>query len=112
MMMYDRGAVVVVRMRWTDGSGSKPRPAAVLSTEEYAHDRRDIIVVGLTSNIETDRFGDYTLGDWQEAGLRDPTKSKAVLATVSRAVVKKQLGHLSASDVSGIERTMRASLGL
>ena len=112
MTMYDRGTVVVINMRWPDGSGSKPRPATILSTDAYREGRQDIIVVGLTANLEGSRFGDYALSDWQPAGLRGPTKTKGVLATVKRSAVRKQLGTLSETDLGGIETSVREVLGI
>lgn len=99
-------------MRWTDGRGSKPRPAAVLSTTTYQRERRDIVIVGLTAQLDGDRVGDYRLVDWQAAGLRSPTKSKAVIATVERSTVRKTLGSLSAGDFAEIEQSVRVVLGL
>ena len=110
--MYDRGSIVVVNMRWTDGRGSKPRPAAILSTASYHKDRKDVVIVALTSQIERLRLGDYEPADWQDAGLLAPTKSKAVLATVDRSALRKSLGSLSTSDLSGLEESIRLSIGL
>ena len=111
-MFYDRGSVVILRMRWPDGSGSKPRPAVVLSTDAYHQDRVDMVIVGLTSNLVDHRHGDYTLADWHEAGLLGPTKSKAVIATVMRTAVRKELGLLSPKDLEQVESSIRLVLKL
>ena len=86
--------------------------AVVLSTERYHLERADMVVVGLTSNISTVRYGDHVLNDWRSAGLPLPTKAKAVLETVQRTAAKNRLGVLSPSDLSGVELVTREALGL
>jgi mRNA-degrading endonuclease toxin of MazEF toxin-antitoxin module len=102
----------MINMLFPDGSGSKPRPAVVLSTKRYHQDRADMIVVGLTSNMSDVRYGDHVLNDWRRAGLPLPTKAKAVLATIKRTATKKRIGVLSASDLSGVELGTKEALGL
>jgi mRNA-degrading endonuclease toxin of MazEF toxin-antitoxin module len=49
MTSFDPGEVVLVPFPFTDQSASKQRPAVVVSSTDYNHERPDLIVLALTS---------------------------------------------------------------
>ncbi|HCF99374.1 MAG TPA: hypothetical protein DEV93_02385 [Chloroflexi bacterium] len=60
MTSYRRGDVVLVDVEFTDRSGSKLRPAVVLSTLGYNQMGRDVVIVPITSNLNTPpHLGDH-----------------------------------------------------
>lgn len=111
MMSYKRGEVVLLPFPFTDHSGTKRRPALILSTEDYNARHPDIIVAPITSNVATVRPDDTVLTDWATAGLLKPSVVKALLGTVEQALVVKSLGSLSANDLQGVEQTIAPILG-
>ena len=65
------GEVVLVPFPFTDQSGSKKRPAVVVSSTGYNARRRDIMIMAITSQVRTPLgFGEAMVADWQSAGLR------------------------------------------
>ena len=64
------GDVVLVPFPFTDQTAAKRRPAVVVSSDAYHHERPDVIVVAVTSR--TGRpvgVGDVMIEEWRQAGL-------------------------------------------
>jgi len=53
MTAYSRGDIVLVPFDFSDRSGSKLRPAVVVSTDEYNDRSPDVLVASLTGNLPT-----------------------------------------------------------
>ena len=104
---YSFGDVVLVPFPFTDQSGSKRRPAVIVSSTQYQTLRRDLVIMAISSQIRPrPAFGEFVVGDWKKAGLFAPSAVKPVLTTIERRLVLKKLGQLQSSDV----RSLRASL--
>jgi mRNA interferase MazF len=71
---FSFGDVVLLSFPPTDQSGTKKRPAAVVSSHGYNANRRDIVIMAITSQVRTPlAFGEAMVGDWPvlaEAGAR------------------------------------------
>lgn len=79
--MLKPGDVVIVN--FPGAIGVKRRPAVVLSTDVYHVHRPDVIVGLLTTNIESATAPtDYTLKDWEAAGLHYPSAFRSYLLTL------------------------------
>ena len=111
-MSYEPGAVVGVLIRFSDGEGAKRRPAVVMTDDIYHTSRADAIVVALTTNLSSPRFGDCLLSDWSEAGLPLPSKAKASLHTIERSSIARQYGTLTAADLAKVRDSIKQVLGL
>jgi hypothetical protein len=62
--------VVLVPFPLTDRSCAKKRPAVVVSSHGYNTNRRDIVIIAITSQVRTPLgFGETMFADWQGAGL-------------------------------------------
>ena len=106
---YRRGTVVLLPFPFSDQSAAKVRPA-VVAHPPYASD--DLIVVAVSSERGTLRPGESGLAFWREAGLLHPSFPKRAIATVSKDLVRRQLGVLGATDVAALERPLRTWLEL
>jgi mRNA-degrading endonuclease toxin of MazEF toxin-antitoxin module len=49
MTIYNRGEVVVVNVPFSDGSGSKPRPALIISDLSFHDTLPDVIICPISS---------------------------------------------------------------
>ncbi len=112
MTTYKRGDVVLPPFPYTDQSGSKRRPALILSTDAYNTRRADIIVAPITSNLSTGQADDTPLTNWASAGLLKPSVVKGILGTVEQTLVIRVMGTLSTSDLQKVEQTFANALGL
>lgn len=62
--------VVLVPFPFTDQSGTKKRPAVIVSSSGYNASRRDLIIMAITSHVRAPLgFGEAILADWQATGL-------------------------------------------
>jgi mRNA interferase MazF len=102
------GDVVLVPFPFTDQSGTKKRPAVVVSSHGYNSYRRDIVIVAIASQVRTPLgFGEAMVGDWQGAGLIKASVLKPVFVTIDQGLVLRVMGRLSPADIE----TLRAVIG-
>ncbi len=109
MPSYSRHEVVLVRYPFTDLSGTKVRPAAVVHAP---HPSQDLILVPMTSQTGALLQGEFVLGDWSTAGLHVPTAVKRGMVTVHPRLVVKSVGKLSDQDGRQLDQSLRGRLGL
>jgi mRNA interferase MazF len=89
------GDVVLVPFPFTDQTGSKKRPAIVVSAEGYQASRRDLVIMAVTSRLRREiGFGEFAIAEWQRAGL-----------------VISRLGRLAPDDLKSLRKSLRAILG-
>lgn len=104
---FSFGDVVLVPFPFTDQSGTKKRPAVVVSSRRYNRQRRDVVIMAITSQMRTPlAFGEAMVADWQGAGLLKESVLKPVFATIEQGLVLRVMGRLSAND----GKTMREVL--
>jgi mRNA interferase MazF len=108
MSNCSRGDVVLVRYPFTDLSGSKVRPAVVISA---AHPSSDIMIVPLTSQTSFLLPGEFIMRDWQSAGLNVETAIKRGVYTVKDSLVLKIVGRITQADQNSLNSSLRLWLG-
>lgn len=109
MSNYSKSDVVLIRYPFSDLSGSKVRPAVIVSVP---HASQDLFIVPLTSRITSLLPGEFVLSEWRQAGLNVPTAVKRGIYTVQENLIAKSLGHLSNSDSKRLSDTLRSWLSL
>ncbi|MBK7948146.1 MAG: type II toxin-antitoxin system PemK/MazF family toxin [Deltaproteobacteria bacterium] len=106
------GDVLLVPFPFTDQTAVKQRPAVVVSSSTYHHDRPDLIILAVTSQMRVgDGVGEATVIQWQEAGLLKPSVLKPLLATLERGLVRRKLGRLGDQDRRTLRRVLDEILG-
>ncbi len=90
---YKRGQVVVVDVPFSNRTGVKPRPALVVSTEQFHRELLDIIVCPSTANRGTIGIPDegialFTIGERLDSGIRVPFGSPDCLRLISESYEK------------------------
>jgi mRNA interferase MazF len=107
MTSYSFGDVVVVPVIFSDQSGSKKRPAVVVSSAAYHQGRSDVILMAVTSQVRASgRIGEIPVSGWKEAGLLKPSVLKPLLFTLDRALFLRRLGRLEKSDRRSLRRVL------
>lgn len=102
------GDVVLVPFPFSDQAGTKKRPAVVVSSQGYNANRRDILIMAITSQVRTPLgFGEAMIADWQGAGLVKESVLKPVFTTIEQGLVLRVMGRLSAADI----KTLREVVG-
>ena len=109
MSNSSRGEVVLIRYPFSDLSGSKIRPAVVVSA---VHPSQDIMIVPLTSKTASLLPGEFILSEWKAAGLNVDSAVKRGLYTVHGNLVAKSVGFLSKADLEKLETSLRHWLAM
>ena len=107
----NRGDIILVEVAFSNGLGKKLRPALVISTNAYNKARDEVIISGITSNVNRLHKGDTKIVDWEKAGLKVPSHATAVIQTVKKDRIQKSLGQIENSDVEKIEVNLSQVLG-
>ena len=109
---FSFGDVVLVPFPFTDQSGSKRRPAVVVSSDGYNANRRDTVIMAITSQVRTPlAFGETTVSDWQGAGLIKPSVLKPVFTTIEQGLVLRVMGRLAVSDIKSLHTVLGHVIG-
>ena len=102
------GDIVLVRFPFTSQAASKQRPAVIVSSLAYAHERPDLIVMAITSQLRpTPVLGEVWLRSWKAAGLIKPSAVKPVVATLEQSLIIRTLGALTTED----QEALRLAIG-
>ncbi len=97
---FSFGDVVLVPFPFTDQSGTKRRPAVIVSSDTYQANRRDIVIMAITSQVRQPLgFGEAMVAGWQAAGLIKPSLVKPVFTTIEQTLVVRTLGKLALPDI-------------
>ena len=104
--------MVLVPFPFTDQSGTKKRPAVVVSSHGYNTSRRDIVIMAITSQVRTPLgLGEAMVGDWQGVGLIKASVLKSVFTTIEQGLVLRVMGHLSAADSKALHEVLGDVVG-
>ena len=113
---YRHGQVVVVNVPFTGQTGSKPRPALVVSVEAFHQKLPDVIICPISSQPRYSHrpgTGDHPLKHWKAVGLRHPSAARlSNLLAVEKKLIKRVLGTLHAEDLARVEDGLRKAFGL
>jgi mRNA interferase MazF len=113
MTTWRRGDVVLVPVGFTVRSGSKRRPAVIVSSDRYNTQSPDMMIASITGNLLAVRHpGDHLLTHWQEAGLLRPALVQAKIATVETSIVERRFGSLARADLAAFDGGLREAPGL
>lgn len=103
------GATIVVDFPGV--TGTKRRPAVVLSSDVYHTTRPDMIIGLITSQTAgASTPSDHALKDWAQAGLRVPSAFRSFLVTLPQAAHQGIIGQLSDSDWHKVRACVKTAL--
>lgn len=109
--IYEPGTVVLVPFPFSDLSGSKKRPAVVISDPRLQQARHEIIVMMISSRPPADEI-DLSLRYWEKAGLLRPSKVRVGrVFTVDEKAACRTLGRLHEEDWSDLKEKWLALQG-
>ena len=103
---------MLVGFVFADESGSKKRPALIVSSPAYNRRRTEVVVAAITSNTERRLFADYPVREWRSAGLLFPSLVTGIIRTIKRKMIERRLGTLARADLDAVDGELRRSLAL
>jgi len=99
MAVYRFGDVVYFPYPYPDFSGSKDRPAVVISCPKFNREKPEIVLIPITSQLRhADTYGTTTILDWQKAGLTVPSVIKPFPHTGMQSDIRRKVGELTKGD--------------
>ena len=108
--------MVVVNVPFTGQTGSKPRPALVVSVEQFHRNLLDVIVCPISSHpryYQKPGPGDHPLKHWKAVGLRYASTARiSNLLAVEKKLIKRVLGTVHHEDLAQVEQGLREAFGL
>ncbi len=111
MTNYKQQDIILVDFGFSEETGSKKRPALIISSNNYHKNRHEVIIAAITSNIRRVLFGDTKIDGWEEAGLLYPSLVTGIIRTIKDSVILRKLGILSKSDLQKVQENLRKSMG-
>lgn len=112
MTNYKQQDVVLVDFGFSEETGSKKRPALIISSDNYHKNRAEIIIMAVTSNIKRVLFGDTKIDKWKEAGLIYPSLVTGIIRTIKDNMIIKKLGAVLDQDFQKVKENLKKAIGL
>jgi mRNA interferase MazF len=109
--LYRRGDIILVDFVFTVGTGTRRRPALLLTSDTYHRGRQEAIVAAITSNTDRLLVGDYLIAEWSTAGLRFPSVATGIIRTIKQWDIVRKLGSMSPQDMTAVEAKLTLELG-
>ena len=103
-MKINQRDLFLVPFPFSDFSGKKVRPVVVVSNDKFNNSFQDIIVCGITSNIDKD-FYSVKIGNeyLEEGGLFNPCCVKAVnILKINKKLCIKKIGKVKKETFSSV----------
>jgi mRNA interferase MazF len=100
----------VVTVDFPGVTGTKRRPAVVLSSEIYHRSRPDVVAGLITSQTKGLGITDYVLKDWQTSGLRVASVFRSFIVTLPPSANLVRVGQLSERDWQGVRTCIKVAL--
>jgi mRNA interferase MazF len=107
--LADSGDVVV--LDFPGVTGTKRRPAVIVSSATY-HKQRPDVIVGLITSQTTAAVAatDYLLQDWASANLQRASAFRSFLVTMPRFAITAYIGELSPADWKAVRERVQIAL--
>jgi len=112
MTEYSRGDVILVNFVFSDETGSRRRPAVIVSSDAYHQGRQEIIIAAVTSRTDRILVGDHPIKDWEGAGLLFPSVVTGIIRTIKQGMITRKLGIMLKADMEAIDGNLRLALAL
>ena len=103
MTNYKQQDIVLVNFGFSEETGTKKRPALIISSDNYHQSRQEIIIMAITSNIKRVLFGDTKIEQWEEAGLLYPSLVTGIIRTIKDNMIVRKLGTLLPQDFQKVK---------
>ena len=105
-MNFKQGDIVLVEVIFSERSGSKKRPALVISNKNYHKNREKMIIAAITSNIERILVGDTPVKHWKESGLKYASTVTGILQTIKQKMITAKIGRLTTDDLRLVKKNL------
>lgn len=109
--VLNRKDIILVPFPFSDQSGSKQRPALVLSNDDFNKKSNDIVVCAITSNMDTDRSIRIERDDWKDGLYSECCVRYSTILTIDKKIVLKRIGRLSSERFKDVMKKVDEIFG-
>ena len=115
---YSRGSVALVKFPFTDLSGSKVRPAVIITPTKFLSETEDVLCAFISSSLPDPMLpSDLVLTssgkDFHKTGLKRTSILRThKLVLLSKKLVFSKLGAFSSSLIENMDECLRIATGL
>lgn len=100
--------IVVVKFPFASSIKYKARPAVVISTNLYHNNGRNtVIILAISSQIESKLQFEPVISQWQESGLLKPSIFKSTIATIEENYIIEKLGTIIGNDRKNLHKLLK-----
>jgi mRNA interferase MazF len=109
---YKRGSVVLVRFPYTDLSGSKVRPAVIVTAEKYLAQADDVLCAFISSVLPDHLLhSDIIISETNPEFRRTGLKRSSVIRTHKLVLLDRELVYAKLGDLApSLSKQMNAGL--
>ena len=106
--MLKQRDIVLVPIPFTDLTSQKKRPTIIISNNNYNETKEDIVVVGLTSNVEPRDFTIMlTNNDMEEGALKVASMIRVdKIYTLNKSIVLKTFGRVKPDVLTKVKDSL------
>ena len=107
--MPEQGDIVLIPIPFTDLSSKRRRPVIIISSNSYNLKTRDMVVVAMTSNLQTvDYSFTITSTDLIQGALNRPGKVRVdKIYTLAQSLAVKTFGRVNQDTLNHIRRLLQ-----
>ena len=99
--------VIVVKFPFASSLRYKARPAVIVSSNQYnENDRNTLIILAISSQIDSKLNFENNIKNWEQANLLKPSIFKSSIATIEKEFIITKLGSLSNRDKKSLDRLL------
>ena len=110
MTSYKQRDIILVDFGFSEETGSKKRPALIISSEDYHRGRHEVIIMAITSNIRRTLSGDTMIDKWESAGLLYPSLVMGIIRTIKTTMIIRKLGILAQQDFQKVQISLKKAI--
>lgn len=106
--MLKQGDIVLIPIPFTDLTSQKRRPTIIISSNNYNEKHEDIVVVALTSNVESRDFTiTLTTDDLEEGSLKVTSMIRVdKIYTLNKSIILKTFGRVKPAILTKIKDSL------
>ncbi|MEK6968604.1 MAG: type II toxin-antitoxin system PemK/MazF family toxin [Nanoarchaeota archaeon] len=107
-MTFEQGDIIVLPFPFTDLSSSKQRPAFVVSNRRFNLNSEDVIVCGITSNLNNEKDSLVIDSESLSDGFI-PVKSRIKVGkifTLKQSLVRKKVAQVKKEIILGVKQKL------
>ncbi len=104
--------IILVPFPFSDQSGTKNRPAAIISADKFNESSPDVIACAITSNTAASPYTVFIRReDWKDGLYSESCVKAGTIGSLDKRIILKKIGRLGAERFGEVMRKVKEILG-